>query len=319
MPIELTMPALSPTMEKGTLPKWLVGVGDAVEPGEAAALVEAVHLAPPPSAIVTKPACAETSEARAPVTEAAVKIDPRSNATPLARRIAGALGIDLASIRGSGANDHIVRADLGLKSRAVGTPVASTEPAASTSAIYGPPTCVPHQVIKLNGMRRTIARRLTESKQTVPHFYLGAHCNIDALLRLRGELNASLSARSIKLSMNDVMIKAMAIAMVREPHVNVQFAGDEMFVFDRVDIAMAVAIDGGLITPVIRDVGALSLAAIADQSKRLAGHAREGKLLPEDDHGGTASISNLGMFGIDEMFLRSMVPPQPASWLRFAT
>lgn len=165
------------------------------------------------------------------------------------------------------------------------------------------------ETVKLSGMRKTIARRLSESKQTVPHFYLTAHCRIDALLQLRSELNASLSARGTKLSVNDLVIKAMGLAMVREPDVNVQFAGDEMYRFDRADIAMAVAIDGGLITPVIRDVSNLSLSAVAEKAKLLAVKAREGKLMPEDYQGGTASISNLGMYGIDEM-IPVINPPQ---------
>jgi pyruvate dehydrogenase E2 component (dihydrolipoamide acetyltransferase) len=204
-----------------------------------------------------------------------------------------------------------VKADLGLEPRAIAEPVTATiaavTPAAAT--IYAPPAGVPHTAIKLSGMRKTIARRLTESKQTVPHFYLTAHCNIDALLKLRGELNGSLAARGVKLSVNDLVIKAMALAMQREPDANVQFAGEEMYRFDRVNISVAVAIEGGLITPVIRDVTALSLSAIAEQSKTLAAKARDGKLLPEDYQGGTASISNLGMFGVDEVF-PVINPPQ---------
>ncbi len=119
-------------------------------------------------------------------------------------------------------------------------------------------------------MRKTIARRLTESKQNVPHFYLTARCNLDALLRLRGELNAALSARGVKLSVNDLLIKALALAMIAVPDVNVQYGGDVLHRFNRVDIAMAVAIDGGLLTPVIRDAGALSLSAIALASQDLA-------------------------------------------------
>jgi pyruvate dehydrogenase E2 component (dihydrolipoamide acetyltransferase) len=174
---------------------------------------------------------------------------------------------------------------------------------------YAPPTGVPVETVKLSSMRKTIARRLAESKQTVPHFYLTARCRLDALLKLRGELNASLSARGFKLSVNDLLIKAMALAMEQVPDANVQFGGDELFRFSRVDISMAVAIEGGLVTPVIRDAGALSLSAIAQQSKALATKARDGKLVPEDYLGGTASISNLGMFGIDEMF-PVINPPQ---------
>ena len=172
-----------------------------------------------------------------------------------------------------------------------------------------PPAGVPVETIKLPGMRRTIARRLTQSKQTTPHFYLTVRCNIDALLKLRQEINHSVSDHGVKLSVNDFLIKAMARAMELVPDTNVQFGGEHLHRFSRVDIAMAVAIEGGLVTPVIRDAGALSLSAIARQSKALAATARAGKLLPADYEGGTASISNLGMFGIDEM-IPVINPPQ---------
>jgi pyruvate dehydrogenase E2 component (dihydrolipoamide acetyltransferase) len=151
-------------------------------------------------------------------------------------------------------------------------------------------------------MRKTIARRLGESKQSVPHFYLTARCNLDPLLRIRAELNGALAGSGTKLSVNDLLIKALAGALAAVPDANVQFGGDVLHRFARVDVSMAVAIDGGLVTPVLRDVGSLSLSAIAGQSKALAAKARDGKLVPEDYQGGTASISNLGMFGIDEMF-----------------
>ena len=172
-----------------------------------------------------------------------------------------------------------------------------------------PPEGVPVETVTLSTMRKTIARRLTESKQQVPHFYLTARCNLDPLLKLRVELNASLEARGIKLSVNDLLIKAMALALTQVPDANVQYGGDELHRFNRADISMAVAIDGGLITPVIRDAGSLSLSAIAQAAKALANKAREGKLMPEDYQGGTATISNLGMFGIDEMF-PVINPPQ---------
>jgi pyruvate dehydrogenase E2 component (dihydrolipoamide acetyltransferase) len=231
-------------------------------------------------------------------------------ATPLARRLAAAQGVSLSAITGTGPRGRIVRDDV-IARRAPPSASRSTALALVTPAgpNYGPPEGVPHQAIKLSTMRRTIARRLTESKQTVPHFYLTARCRLDALLKQREDLNASLAARGLKLSVNDVLIKALALAMIAVPEVNVQFAGEEMYRFERVDISMAVAIEGGLITPVLRDVGALSLSAIAQQSKALAERARLGKLAPEDYAGGTASISNLGMFGIDDMF-PVINPPQ---------
>ena len=158
-------------------------------------------------------------------------------------------------------------------------------------------------------MRKTIARRLTEAKQTVPHFYLTARCRLDALLKLRAEINGDLAARGVKISVNDMVIKALAAALTEVPDANVQYGGDVLHRFGRVDISMAVAIEGGLVTPVIRDAGALSLSAIARASKALAEKARDGKLVPEDYTGGTASLSNLGMFGIDEM-VPVINPPQ---------
>jgi pyruvate dehydrogenase E2 component (dihydrolipoamide acetyltransferase) len=344
---ELKMPALSPTMEKGTLARWLVGVGDRVKPGDLlaeietdkatmefeaidegvvsallvaggsenvlvgtviATLGEAGEAAPAPSSAPT----AAPGGAPEPTLLAAPVAAPAKaegvNATPLVRRIADARHIALDRIRGSGARGKIVKADLGLP--AVVPVVGSPAPAAAPVAIvHAPPAGVPVETVKLSGMRKTIARRLTEAKQTVPHFYLTVRCQLDALLKLRGEINHSLAARGIKLSVNDFLIKAMASAMAQVPDVNVQFGGDELHRFGRVDIAMAVAIDGGLVTPVIRDVGALSLSAIARQSQTLAEQARAGKLKPEDYQGGTASISNLGMYGIDEM-IPVINPPQ---------
>ncbi len=367
MAIELKMPALSPTMEKGTLAKWLVKEGDTIKPGDLIAEIETdkatmefeaidegviVSLVVPegtddvavgtiialiaeageavaPRALETadaapaaavgasresispRPAPVAKAEAPTPALKPAATVDNSDiNATPLARRIATVKGMSLLGIAGTGARGRIVKADLGLQPL-IATPAQAQAVAAApaTAIVHAPPAGVPMETVKLSGMRKTIARRLSESKQTVPHFYLTAHCRIDALLKLRGELNTSLSARGIKLSVNDLVIKAMALAMLREPDVNVQFAGEEMYRFDRVDIAMAVAIEGGLITPVIHDVASLSLSAVAEQSKQLASKARDGKLSPEEYQGGTASISNLGMYGIDEM-IPVINPPQ---------
>lgn len=366
MPVELKMPALSPTMEKGTLAKWLVAEGDSIKSGdliaeietdkatmefeaadegriaklmvaegtddvavgtviailasegeantEPAAPVAVAARAEPP----TKPAKPAERAVTSPATAlepAALAAPPRQEAdikvSPLARRIAEAQGIALSGIKGSGPNGRIVKVDLGLPPLAV--PRAASAPtvavAAAPAAVLPPPAGVPVETVKLSGMRKTIARRLSESKQTVPHFYLTARCNLDAMLKLRAELNASLAARGVKLSVNDMLIKAMGLALLQVPDANVQFGGDELHRFSRVDISMAVAIDGGLITPVIKDVGALSVSAIAEASKALAAKARDGKLTPEEYQGGTASISNLGMFGIDEMF-PVINPPQ---------
>jgi pyruvate dehydrogenase E2 component (dihydrolipoamide acetyltransferase) len=381
MAIELKMPALSPTMEKGTLAKWLVAVGDTVKAGDLLAEIEtdkatmefeavddgkvaqlvvaegtddvpvgtviavlaeegeavaasdvaapAVPPAPspapasPPAAVEIAPTAPVVTATAAPPAPAAPKEAPhavpaatarrtspadRVRVSPLAARIADAKGLDLSAIKGTGPNGRIVRADLGIKSLLLETATPASAPA-NVIAIAAPPEGVPLETVKLSAMRKTIARRLSESKQTVPHFYLTARCNIDALLRLRSELNASLDGRGVKLSVNDFMMKALALALVEVPDANVQFGGDVLHRFARVDVSMAVAIEGGLVTPVIRGVDALSLSAIAQASKDLAAKARDGKLLPEDYQGGTVSISNLGMFGIDEM-IPVINPPQ---------
>jgi pyruvate dehydrogenase E2 component (dihydrolipoamide acetyltransferase) len=171
------------------------------------------------------------------------------------------------------------------------------------------PTDVPHETVKLSNMRKTIARRLTESKQTVPHFYLTVDVRLDALLKLRGELNKALEAQGIKLSVNDLLVKALGLALHAVPDSNVSFAGDSLRKFSRADISVAVAIPGGLITPVIRDAGNKRLSTIATEMKDLAARAREGKLQPPEYTGGTASISNLGMYGIKQ-FDAVINPPE---------
>jgi pyruvate dehydrogenase E2 component (dihydrolipoamide acetyltransferase) len=353
MPIDLKMPALSPTMEKGTLAKWLVAVGDLVTPGDLLAEIETdkatmefeaidegriarlvvvagtddvavgtviAVLADAGEDVAKPPPGAEVKAASPPIAApaalivhadaSALVIDTAINATPLARSIAAACNLSLAEVAGSGAGGRVLKVDLGLPARAatVVAPVAVTA-ATAPASVVPPPDGVPVDTVKLSGMRKTIARRLTEAKTTVPHFYLTVRCNLDALLALRADLNAGFAARGVKLSINDMMLKAMACALAQVPEANVQFGGDELHRFGRVDIAMAVAIDGGLVTPVIRDAGALSLSAIAEASTALAQKAREGRLLPEADQGGTASLSNLGMFGMDEM-VPVLNPPQ---------
>ncbi|WP_417620577.1 pyruvate dehydrogenase complex dihydrolipoamide acetyltransferase [Parasphingorhabdus sp.] len=369
MALELKMPALSPTMEKGTLARWLVAVGDEVKSGDVIAEIETdkatmefeavdegriasltvaegtddvpvgtiiatmaedgdeVAAPPVPEAsnaggeasaeVPIAPPSATPEPAAVPVADPAPTpcVAPHTesqadNATPLARRIARFKGLSLHSLKGSGPRGKIVKADLGLPSML--PPSSSAMPqmnAPRSTPAYDPPAGVPVESVKLTTMRKTIARRLSESKQTVPHFYLAVRCNLDPLLKLRSELNASLAPRGIKLSVNDFMIKALAMALVEVPDANVQFGGDVLHRFSRADVSMAVAIEGGLITPVIRDAASLSLSAIAKQSKALASKARNGKLEPEDYEGGTASISNLGMFGIDEM-VPVINPPQ---------
>ena len=378
MSVEITMPALSPTMEKGTLAKWLVAEGDMVNAGDILAEIETDKAtmefeaaedgriaqliiaegsedvavgtviavmgegevaAQQTQPVVPEPAELEPAEAapapvpvQAPAPEptptptpaptpasAPAKLDEAPvaradditiHATPLAKRIAAIRAIALGSITGSGPRGKIVKADLNIPSLlrpAHGTTPVPAQP--DNIAIAPPPENVPVETTKLSSMRKTIARRLTQSKTSVPHFYLTARCNLDPLLALRGQLNASLAGQGVKLSVNDMLIKALALALVRVPDANVQFGGDVLYQFQRVDVSMAVAIDGGLITPVLRDVGAKSLSAIAAESKALAQKARDGGLTPDDYAGGTVSLSNLGMFGIDEMF-PVINPPQ---------
>jgi pyruvate dehydrogenase E2 component (dihydrolipoamide acetyltransferase) len=350
MAIELSMPALSPTMEKGTLARWLVSEGDLVNPGDQIAEIETdkatmefevadggrvlrllvpagsenvavgtviavlgdageavAEAAPAAAPVVVEKATPVAALVEAPLAAAPLVPDRSIPATPLARRVAAIKGVDLGKVQGSGSRGRIVVADLGAT--IVTRTVPAAPPAAAGPVIAPPPEGVPVISEKLSGMRKTIARRLTESKQQVPHFYLTSRCNLDALLALRGELNAGLAGRGVKLSVNDMLIKALALALVAVPDANVQFGGDVLHRFGRVDVSMAVAIPGGLVTPVLRDVGVLSLSAIATQSKALAEKARDGRLTPEDYQGGTVSLSNLGMFGVDEMF-PVINPPQ---------
>ena len=180
-------------------------------------------------------------------------------------------------------------------------------PAAAAAPI--PDFGIPHDVIKLSGMRKTIARRLTESKQQVPHIYLTVDVRLDALLKLRAELNASLESRGVKLSVNDMLIKALGLALVIVPKCNVSFAGDQMLIYSRADISVAVSVPGGLITPIITDAGGKSISAVSVEMAALAGKAKDGKLQPHEYQGGTASLSNMGMMGIKQ-FEAVINPPQ---------
>ncbi len=168
---------------------------------------------------------------------------------------------------------------------------------------------IPHEATKLSNMRKTIARRLTESKQTVPHIYLTVDIRLDALLKLRGELNASLASRGVKLSVNDMLVKALGVALIAVPKCNVMFTPDQLISFSRADISVAVSTPSGLITPIVKDAAGKTLSAISTEVKDLAGRARENKLKPEEFQGGTASISNMGMFGIKQ-FEAVINPPQ---------
>ena len=355
MPIEIKMPALSPTMEEGTLAKWLVKAGDTVSAGDIMAEIETdkatmefeavdegtivsiavpegtegvkvgtviavlaeegedANAAPAPAKAAAAPAKVEVAPVAAAVEEPAkanpaVKSAPTGDriiASPLAKRIAEQNGVDLKAIKGSGPNGRIVKADVeGARPLAA----ASTAPAQAAPAAT-PDFGIPYEAEKLNNVRKTIARRLTEAKQTIPHIYLTVDVRLDALLKLRSELNKALEADGVKLSVNDLLIKALAKALVRVPKCNVSFAGDELRKYSRADISVAVAAPSGLITPIIADAAAKGVAQISNEMKALADKAREGKLMPHEYQGGTASLSNLGMFGIKQ-FDAVINPPQ---------
>lgn len=363
MSIEIKMPALSPTMEEGTLAKWLVKEGDTVKAGDLMAEIEtdkatmefeavdegviakiviaegtdgvkvgtviAVLAGEGEDAASVSAPKAEAPKAEAPKAEAAPapaaapapKADgDRVKASPLARRIAAEKGVDLSGVAGSGPNGRIVKADVADAKpgvapapKAAEAPTAAAAPAASAPAAAPASVwydeSIPHEVEKLSNIRKTIARRLTEAKQTIPHIYLTVDIQLDALLKLRGQLNKSLEGRGVKLSVNDMLIKALAVALVQVPKCNVTYAGDKLVKYSRADISVAVSTPTGLITPIIRDAANIGLASISTQMKELADRAKEGKLQPHEYQGGTASISNMGMFGIKQ-FDAVINPPQ---------
>ncbi|SFN71729.1 pyruvate dehydrogenase E2 component (dihydrolipoamide acetyltransferase) [Roseovarius lutimaris] len=383
MPIEILMPALSPTMEEGTLAKWLVKEGDTVSSGDLLAEIEtdkatmefeavdegtigkilieegsegvkvntaiAVLLEEGESADdIEAGGSSASGEAASPKSEAAEKPETgdsnkpapdtpqtkapaaptdgdggRIFASPLARRIAADKGVDLAGISGSGPHGRIVKADVeSAKPSAASTKetAKSTDKApAPAAAASGPSSDAvmamyqdrDYEEVKLDGMRKTIAARLTEAKQTVPHFYLRRDIKLDALMKFRAELNKQLEARSVKLSVNDFIIKACALALQAVPDANAVWAGDKVLKLKPSDVAVAVAIEGGLFTPVLKDAEMKSLSALSTEMKDLAARARDRKLAPQEYQGGTFAISNLGMFGIDN-FDAVINPPHGA-------
>jgi pyruvate dehydrogenase E2 component (dihydrolipoamide acetyltransferase) len=368
MPINLKMPALSPTMEEGTLAKWLVKEGDTVASGDLLAEIETdkatmefeavdegviakilipagtdnvkvgeviaiiagegeevgdapAAAAPAPTPAAAPEAKAEPAPAPAPAPSpapAAASGDDRIKASPLAKRIAAAKGIDLATIKGTGPGGRIVKADVeGAKpgQAAAPAPQAASAPAASAptpapAAAAAPfTTDIPHEASKLSNMRKTIARRLTEAKQTIPHIYLTVDVQLDRLLKLRAELNKALEAQGVKLSVNDLLIKALAKSLIQVPKCNVTFAGDQLISYQRADISVAVSTPAGLITPIIVGAETKAVGAISTEMKELANRAKDGKLQPHEYQGGTASLSNMGMFGIKH-FEAVINPPQ---------
>ena len=292
-----------------------------LEDGESA---DDISTSPAPKAATAPeaaPAAAAAPTPTAPAQAAPAKADgTRVFATPLARRIAADKGLDLTAIAGSGPHGRVVKADV---ENATATPKTAA-PAAKADApaaamATGPSTDVvlktyadrPFEEVSLDGMRRTIAARLTEAKQSVPHFYLRRDIQLDALLKFRSQLNKQLEPRGVKLSVNDFIIKACALALQQEPEANAVWAGDRTLKFEKSDVAVAVAIEGGLFTPVLKDAETKSLSALSAEMKDLASRARDRKLAPHEYQGGSFAISNLGMFGIDN-FDAIINPPHSA-------
>ncbi len=411
MPINILMPALSPTMEKGNLAKWLKKEGDTVKSGDVIAEIETDKATMEVEAVdegilakivipegtadvpvnqlialiagegedpksITAPTSGGAAPAPAPKAEAAPAApaaapQPQANtvpgdasahmayarvdqapagpaqaakpngagqatgnrvfASPLAKRIAKEAGIDIASVRGSGPHGRVVEKDVraalqggGARPAAAPAAAAAPAPAAKPAAPQLAPSMGADQVkamfeagtyeeVPLDGMRKTIAKRLVESKQTVPHFYLSLDCELDALMALREQINNAVSKDkdgkpAYKLSVNDFVIKALAIALQRVPNANAVWAEDRILKMKHSDVGVAVAIEGGLFTPVIRKAEQKTLTAISAEMKDLAGRARNRRLKPEEYTGGSTAVSNLGMFGIKD-FQAVINPP----------
>jgi len=371
MAVEIKMPALSPTMESGTLAKWNVAVGDEVRSGDVIAEietdkatmeVEAVDegilaaivvdagaqnvavgaviavLAEDGEDVAAAAAQAGKAEAAAPSMPSPVSapdkapvsapdkspvsapgeapvaspVNPGSSqkagrifASPLARRIAADRGIDLAGLSGSGPHGRILRRDVEAAPTVAEGGAAATGRMMTGSVEQGASELVPN-----NQMRKVIAERLQQSKQTAPHFYLSVDCEIDALLAARKSMNAA-ADEGIKISVNDLVIRAAAMALIKVPAANASWEGEHTRLYKHADISMAVAVDGGLVTPVIWAAEQKGLAALSQITQDLAKRAREGSLSPEEYNGGSFTISNLGMFGVRD-FAAVINPPQGA-------
>ncbi len=402
MPINITMPALSPTMEEGNLSKWLVKEGDTVSAGDiiaeietdkATMEVEAVdegtivkivvpagtegvkvnaviailaeegedtaaaakgggEAATPAKSQEAKPAAAAVTTPHAEPVEARGEVRPAANAahndggtagpvpvkdgakvfaSPLARRIAKNAGLDITALKGSGPKGRIVKADVdaamvggGKPSDALkaAQPAAASAPAASTAAAMAKgPTSEQvlanfadgsYELVKHDGMRKTIAKRLQESKQTIPHFYVSVDCQLDALLKLRADLNDAAPQKDgkpvYKLSVNDMVIKALALSLRDVPDANVSWTDEAMVKHKHADVGVAVSIPGGLITPIIRSAETKSLSEISNAMKDLGARAKDRKLKPEEYQGGTTAVSNMGMMGVSN-FAAVVNPP----------
>jgi len=392
MPINITMPALSPTMEEGNLAKWLVKEGDKVAPGDviaeietdkatmeveavdegtvakivvpagtegvkvnsliavlagegedasAAASASAAPKAEAPKAEAAKPAAAPTSapapQAPAPAAKVAstngIEVPwPRTFASPLARRIARDAGIDVSAIQGSGPHGRVVKSDVESAAKGGGAPkaVASTAGAPATAAAPAAKPMSDDAVLKFfaegsyelkahDNMRKTIASRLTESHQTIPSYFLSMDCSLDALMKLREEINKSAPTTktekgdvpAFKLSVNDFVIKALALALRDVPAANASWTSTARVFHKFSDVGVAVAIPDGLITPIVRKAEQKTLSVISNEMKDLAKRAKDKKLKPEEYQGGSTAVSNLGMFGVSNF--TSIINPPHAS------
>ncbi|WHS31101.1 pyruvate dehydrogenase complex dihydrolipoamide acetyltransferase [Brucella sp. NM4] len=387
MPINITMPALSPTMEEGNLSKWLVKEGDKVSSGDVIAEIETdkatmeveavdegtvAKLVVPAGTEGVKVnaliailaadgediaeaakgggAAAPKAEAKAEAPKEGPKVEAKKEAapaaapapapapaapaqakgervfaSPLARRIAKDAGVDIAAVKGTGPHGRVVQRDVESAIQSGGAKAAAAPQAAA--AAPAPKPMSDDAVLKLfeegsyeivphDGMRKTIARRLVESKQTVPHFYLTIDCELDALLALRAQINAASpmlktekgEVPAYKLSVNDMIIKATALALRDIPEANVSWTDGGMIKHKRSDVGVAVSIPGGLITPIVRNAESKTLSTISNEMKDLAKRARDRKLKPEEYQGGSTSVSNLGMFGVKD-FAAIINPP----------
>ena len=367
MAIEVLMPALSPTMEDGTLAKWFVKEGDKVEPGDLLAEIETdkatMEFEAVEEGIIEKLLVSEGTEGvkvnsaiatlsgednstskniEEPAASNTIKTDTSAiNAkkiennsdsksrdrvfiTPLARRIAEKKGIDINLISGTGPHGRIIKKDLvNLKSAPLGNVLQnpdvvtakSISPNISDSFSYDALLEIyadrNFTEIALDGMRKTIASRLSEAKQTIPHFYLRRSVKMENLLDFRQKINKKLSNKNIKVSINDIIIKACSEALQSNPDANAIWAGNKLIKFDSSDIAVAVSVEGGLFTPVIKDTDQKTISNISEEMKDLAARARAKKLMPTEFQGGSFAISNLGMFGI-ESFDAIINPPHAA-------
>ncbi len=378
MPINITMPALSPTMEEGNLSKWLVKEGDKVKSGDVIAEIETdkatmeveavdegtvAKLVVPAGTEAVKvnaliailaadgedvSAAASSGGSAAPAPKAEAALAPKAEAapaaktaeaapaskvadngervgnglfsSPLARRLAKEAGLDLSAVTGTGPHGRVVKADV---EKAVASGGAKVAPAAAPQAAAAAPAPAlakgpsddatlklfpegSYELLPHDGMRKTIASRLTESSQTVPSYFISMDCEIDALLKLRGEINASAPVKktekgevpTFKLSVNDFIIKAMALALRDVPMANASWTSTARVLHKNADVGVAVSIPDGLITPIVRKAETKTLSVISNEVKDLAKRARDKKLKPEEYQGGTTSVSNLGMFGV---------------------